>query len=88
VTSAYTLLRRAGILNEFLFLRRLRADRPWAPTDAPWPPCSRCHAELAVPVEVTNSSLNVSVRALQPTGAWDPIQVQVLREPPSLRPIP
>ena len=45
-------------------------------------------ANLPVPVEVSNASLNVSVRALQRTGAWDPVQVQVLREPPSLRPVP
>jgi len=45
-------------------------------------------ANSPVPVEVSNASLNVSVRALQRTGAWDPVQVQVLREPPSLRPVP
>jgi hypothetical protein len=45
-------------------------------------------ANVPVPVEVSNTSLNVSVRALQRTGAWDPIQVQVLREPPTLRPVP
>jgi|SoiMethySBSTD1v2_1073268.scaffolds.fasta_scaffold686804_2 hypothetical protein len=41
-----------------------------------------------LPVEVTNPDLPVSVRSLQRTGAWDAIPVQVLREPPTLRPIP
>ena len=45
-------------------------------------------ANVPVPVEVRNTSLNVAVRALQRTGAWDPLQVQVLRDPPTLRPVP
>jgi hypothetical protein len=39
-------------------------------------------------VDVTNPSLAVAVRSIQRGAAWDAIQVQVMREPPTLRPIP
>lgn len=42
----------------------------------------------SLPVDVTNSSLAVAVRSIQRGTAWDPIQVQVMREPPTLRPVP
>ena len=42
----------------------------------------------SLPVEVTNPLLSVAVRSIQHGAAWDPIQVQVLREPPTLRPVP
>lgn len=45
-------------------------------------------ANLPLPVEISNPSLNVAVRALQRGNTWDPIQVQVLRDPPTLRPVP
>ena len=41
-----------------------------------------------LPVSVRNPALPVALRAIQRTAAWDPIQVQVLREPPTLMPIP
>ena len=42
----------------------------------------------SLPVEVTNPALNVAVRSIQRGPAWEPIRVQVMREPPTLRPIP
>jgi hypothetical protein len=45
-------------------------------------------ANKSVPVEVTNRPLPVSLRAIQRTAAWDPIQVQVMREPPTQMPVP
>ena len=39
-------------------------------------------------VDVTNKAIAVAVRAIQRTAVWDPIQVQVLREPPTQMPIP
>ena len=41
-----------------------------------------------LPVDVRNAALAVAVRAIQRTTVWDPIQVQVLREPPTQMPIP
>ncbi len=42
-----------------------------------------------LPVTVNNNApLPVSVRALQQGSEWDPILVHVLREPPTLKPIP
>lgn len=49
-------------------------------------PVSLTHSSL--PVEVTNAPLPVTVRSIQRGTAWDPIQVQVMREPPTLRPVP
>jgi hypothetical protein len=37
---------------------------------------------------VGNTSLAVAVRSIQRTGAWDPLQVHVLREAPTLMPTP
>ena len=37
---------------------------------------------------VNFDELAVAVRSIQRGGAWDPIQVQVLREPPTLKPTP
>jgi hypothetical protein len=45
-------------------------------------------ANNPVPVEVTNRALPVALRTIQRTAAWDPIEVRVLREPPTQRPIP
>jgi hypothetical protein len=42
----------------------------------------------ALPVSVTNRPLNVAVAAIQRSSVWDPIQVQVMREPPTQRPTP
>lgn len=42
----------------------------------------------SISVDVTNKALSVAVRAIQRTAVWDPIQVQVLREPPTQMPIP
>jgi hypothetical protein len=42
----------------------------------------------AVPVAVTNRALTVAVRSIQRGAEWDPIPVQVMREPPTLRPTP
>ena len=39
-------------------------------------------------VDVRNPVLPVAVRAIQRTTAWDPIHVQVMREPPTQMPIP
>ena len=39
-------------------------------------------------VDVTNKAIAVAVRAIQRTAVWDPIQVQVLREPPTQMPVP
>jgi hypothetical protein len=41
-----------------------------------------------VPVTIANPELAVAVRSIQRGGAWDPIQVQVMREPPTLKPTP
>ena len=41
-----------------------------------------------LPVDVRNSAIAVAVRAIQRTAVWDPIQVQVLREPPTQMPVP
>jgi hypothetical protein len=45
-------------------------------------------SNMSVPVEITNPSLAVAVRSIQRGTMWDPIHVQVMREPPSLKPIP
>ena len=42
----------------------------------------------SLPVAVTNRALPVAVRWIQRGIEWDPIQVQVIREPPTLKPIP
>jgi hypothetical protein len=42
----------------------------------------------SLPVEITNPSLTVAVRSIQRGAGWDPINVQVMREPPTLRPVP
>ena len=49
-------------------------------------PVSVTNASL--PVEVTNPALAVAVRAIQRTTVWDPINVQVMREPPTQKPGP
>ena len=54
---------------------------------APKPiPVSVTNASL--PVDVTNPALAVAVRAIQRTTAWDPINVQVMRDPPAQKPGP
>jgi len=40
-----------------------------------------------LPVAV-NNAVSVAVRSIQRGTRWDPIEVQVLREPPTLRPVP
>ena len=45
-------------------------------------------AAKTIPVSVTNPALSVAVRSIQRTTQWDPIQVQVMREPPSQKPGP
>jgi hypothetical protein len=42
----------------------------------------------SLPVMVGNTSLAVAVRSIQRAGAWDPLQVHVLREAPTLMPTP
>lgn len=42
----------------------------------------------SLPVQITNPSLAVAVRSIQRGTVWDPIQVQVMREPPTLKPTP
>src|SRR5688572_10148952 len=42
----------------------------------------------SMPVTVTNRALAVAVAAIQRGQVWDPIQVQVLREPPTQMPVP
>ena len=42
----------------------------------------------SLPVEVTNREVAVAVRSIQRGTTWDAIQVQVMREPPTLMPIP
>ena len=39
-------------------------------------------------VQVTNRAVPVAVHSIQRTGNWDVIPVQVMREPPTQRPIP
>ena len=39
-------------------------------------------------VEVTNRPLPVTVQSIQRGAAWDPIRVQVMRDPPTLMPTP
>ena len=41
-----------------------------------------------LPVVVSNPSIAVSLRSIQRGAAWDAVPVQVLREPPTLRPTP
>jgi hypothetical protein len=41
-----------------------------------------------VPVVVNNAALPVAVRAIQQGTTWDPILVQLLRDPPTLKPTP
>ena len=41
-----------------------------------------------VPINVTNPSVGVTLNAIQRTATWDPVQVRVLREPPTLMPVP
>ena len=42
----------------------------------------------AVPVQVTNPAVPVAVSAIQRAGTWDALQVRVLRDPPTLMPVP
>ena len=42
----------------------------------------------AMPVTVTNRALTVAVGAIRRSTVWDPIPVQVMREPPTQRPTP
>jgi hypothetical protein len=42
----------------------------------------------AVPVRVTNRALSVALGAIQRSSVWHPIQVQVLRDAPTQRPVP
>ena len=42
----------------------------------------------ALPVVINNASLAVVLRSIERGGRWDPIQVQVMREPPTPRPTP
>ncbi len=42
----------------------------------------------SLPVAVTNPSLAVAVRSIARGARWDPIQVQVMRDPPTARPVP
>ena len=39
-------------------------------------------------VSVSNPSLPVAVRSIERGAAWDPIQVQVMRDPPTAMPTP
>ena len=39
-------------------------------------------------VAVSNPSLAVAVRSIERGTAWDPIQVQVMRDPPTSMPTP
>ena len=41
-----------------------------------------------LPVAILNPELAVAVRSIQRGGVWDPIQVQVMREPPTQKPTP
>ena len=41
-----------------------------------------------LPVAILNPELAVTVRSIQRGGVWDPIQVQVMREPPTQKPTP
>ena len=58
----------------------------FAPKAVPVPVTLINAAPLAV--EVTNPAIAVAVRAIQRSAVWDPIQVQVMREPPTLMPVP
>lgn len=42
----------------------------------------------AMPVTITNRALTVSLGAIRRSSVWDPLQVQVMREPPTQRPTP
>jgi hypothetical protein len=68
---------------------RAQAERP-APTpvilvDAGGRPLV---TSQGLPVEITNASLAVAVQSIERGPAWDPIQVRVMPEPPSLTPVP
>ena len=39
-------------------------------------------------VTANNAALPVSLRGIQQGGRWDPLAVRVLREPPTLAPVP
>lgn len=41
-----------------------------------------------LPVTILNPELSVAVQSIQRGAVWDPIQVQVMREPPTLKPTP
>ena len=45
-------------------------------------------ANQSLRVEVANRSVPVALHSIQRTAAWDVIPVQVMREPPTQRPIP
>jgi hypothetical protein len=42
----------------------------------------------SLPVAVNNQGLAVTLRGIQRGTAWDPIQVQIMREPPTMKPTP
>jgi hypothetical protein len=44
--------------------------------------------EAPVPVQVTNPAVPVTLNAVQQTGAWDPVLVRMMREPPTPMPVP
>ena len=39
-------------------------------------------------VHVTNPSVAVAIASVQRQGVWDPLEVRVQREPPTLMPVP
>ena len=41
-----------------------------------------------VPVSIANPSIAVRVTSIERTGSWQPIDVRVLRDPPTLMPTP
>jgi hypothetical protein len=45
-------------------------------------------ANPSLSVAVSNPTLPFSIRSIQRGASWDPIDVHVMREPPSLRPVP
>jgi hypothetical protein len=44
--------------------------------------------EAPMPVQVTNQAVPVTLNAVQQTGAWDPVLVRTMREPPTPMPVP
>jgi hypothetical protein len=59
--------------------------------NVPLPTAQGLHVNVGpqgLPVLVTNPTVSVALTAIERRGSWQPIDVRVMREPPTLQPTP